>query len=99
MLPLMIGITAVAGLLVVAALALAIIRQVRNARDDVQGPMRGGSRVMPTITDVQIRQGGRDGEKWERNPWDGTLVSHKPCHTHYDPTPHSLPPPTTHTRH
>jgi len=94
MLPLMIRITAVAGLLVVAALALAVIRRARNARDDVQGPMRGGMRVMATITDVQIRQGWRYGKKWERDPWDGSLVRQKTWQTYYDVTAHWLHPQT-----
>jgi hypothetical protein len=94
MLPLMIGITTVAALLIVAALALAIIRQARNAHDDAQGPMRGGTRVLATITDVQIRQEWRYGEKWERNSWDGSLVRGKTWRTYYDVTAHWLNPQT-----
>ena len=95
MLPLMIGIAAVAGLLMVASLALlAIIRQARNARDDVQRPIRGGTQVMATITDVHIGQGWRYREKWERSPWDGSLVRQKTWRTYYDVTAHWLHPQT-----
>ncbi len=70
------------------------IRQARNARDDAQGPMPGGTRIMATITDVQIRQGWQYGEKWERNSWDGSLVREKTWRTYYDVTAHWLHPQT-----
>lgn len=53
--PLLRGIRAVVSLLFLAALALAIMRKMRNARDEVPWPMRDGSCVLTTITDVQIR--------------------------------------------
>jgi hypothetical protein len=94
MLLLMIGITAVASLLMMVALALAIMRQVRGARNEVQGSVRGGKQVVATITDVQVGQDWKEGERWERNPWDGTLLRQKTWQTYYDVTAHWLHPQT-----
>src|SRR5437868_10366848 len=84
--PLMIGISVVVSLLIVASLALAIMRQVGNARDDVQEPMRDGTRVLATITDVQIKQDWKEGERWERSLWDGRFVRQRTWQTYYDVT-------------
>ena len=84
--PLLITISAVVSLLLLAALALTMIRKVRNARDDGSWPMRAGARVLATITDVQIRQDWKEGERWERSPWDGRLVRQKTWQTSYDVT-------------
>ena len=86
MMLLLIGINAVLSLLFLAFVALAIIRKVRNALDDVRLPMRDGARVLATITDVQIGQDWKEGERWERNSWDGRLVKQKTWHTYYDVT-------------
>jgi hypothetical protein len=83
---LLIGISAVVSLLFLAFLALAIIRKVRNAHDDVRLPMQDGARVLTTITDVQIGQDWKMGERWERNTWDGSLVKQKTWQTYYDVT-------------
>ena len=84
--PLMIGITIVVSLLIVASLVLTIRGYVRNAHDDVQWPIRGGTRAVATITDVQIKQDWREGERWERNPWDGSVVRQKTWQMYYDVT-------------
>ena len=84
--PFMIGISAVVGLLLLAALALVMIRKERSAHDNVQWPLRDGVRVLATITDVQIRQEWKVGERWERSPWDGHLVRQKTWQTSYDVT-------------
>jgi hypothetical protein len=84
--PLLIGISAVVSLLFLASLALTMIRHVRNAGDDVQWPMQDGARVLATITDVQIRQDWKQGERWERSLWDGRLVRKKTWPTYYDVT-------------
>jgi len=84
--PLLIGISAVVSLLLLAFLALALIRKVRNARDDVPWPMQDGARVLTTITDVQIGQDWKEGERWERSFWDGSLVKQKTWQTYYDVT-------------
>jgi hypothetical protein len=60
----------------------------------VQGSLHDGMCVLATITDVQIRQGWRDGEKWERSPWDGSLVRQKTWQTSYEVTAHWLHPQT-----
>ena len=83
---LLIGINAVVSLLFLAFLALAMRRKVRNARDDVRLPMQDGARVLTTITDVQIGQDWKEGERWERNRWDGSLVKQKTWQTYYDVT-------------
>jgi hypothetical protein len=84
--PLLIGISAVISLLFLAFLALAMIRKVRNAHDVVPWSMQDGARVLATITDVQIRQDWREGERWERSLWDGSLVRQKTWQTSYDVT-------------
>ena len=84
--PLLTGISALVGLLFFASLALTIMRKVRNASDDGSWPMRTGARVLATITDVQIRQEWKEGERWERSPWDGRLVRQKTWQTSYDVT-------------
>ena len=84
--PLLMGTSAVSSLLFLAALALAMMRKVRNARDDGSWPMRAGARVLVTITDVHIRQEWKEGERWERSLWDGRLVRQKTWHTSYDVT-------------
>lgn len=76
--PLLIGISAVVSLLFLASLAPAMIRKVRNAHDDVQWSMQDGARVLATITDVQIRQEWKEGERCERSLWDGSFVRQKP---------------------
>src|SRR5258708_9453427 len=85
MLPLLIGFSAVVSLLLLAALALVMMRKARNARDGVQWPM-GDRAVLATITDVQIRQGWKEGERWERSLWDGRLVRQRTWQTYYDVT-------------
>ena len=84
--PLMSGITIVVILLIVASLALAIRGYVRNAHDDVQWPRRDGTPVLATITDVQIKQDWKEGERWERSTWDGSLVRQRTWQTYYDVT-------------
>jgi hypothetical protein len=84
--PLLIGISAVMSLLLLAFLALAMMRKVRNARDDVHWLMHAGVRVLATITDVQIRQEWKQGERWERSQWDGRLTRQKTWQTYYDVT-------------
>ena len=81
--PLLIGMSALMSLLF---LALAMRRKVRNARHDVYWPMRAGVRVLATITDVQIRQEWKQGERWERSLWDGRLVRQKTRQMYYDVT-------------
>ena len=83
--PLLIGISAVVSLLLLASLALVMMRKARNARDGVQWPMRDRA-VLATITDVQIRQDWKEGERWERGLWDGRLVRQKTWQTYYDVT-------------
>ena len=84
--PLMSGITIVVILPIVASLALAITGYVRNAHGDVQWPRRDGTSVLATITDVQIKQGWKEGERWERSTWDGNLVRQRTWRTYYDVT-------------
>src|SRR5437899_11999928 len=84
--PLLIGIRAVVSLLFLAFLALAMIRKVRNAHDVVPWSMQDGARVLATITDVQIKQDWKEGERWERSLWDGSLVRQKTWQTYYDVT-------------
>jgi hypothetical protein len=84
--PLLIGISAVVSLPFLAALALTMMRKVRNARDDGPWPMRDGARVLATITDVHIGQEWKEGERWERSRWDGSLVRQKTWQTSYDVT-------------
>jgi hypothetical protein len=66
MLPLLIGISAVVDLLLLAALALAMMRKARNARDGGPWPM-GDRALLATITGVQIRQEWKERERWERS--------------------------------
>src|SRR2546421_2453534 len=84
--PLLIGISAVMSLLFLAFLALAMMRKVRNACDDGSQPMQDGARVLVTITDVQIGQDWKEGERWERSLWDGRLVRQKTWQKYYDVT-------------
>ena len=46
----------------------------------------GDRAVLATITDVQIRQDWKEGERWERSLWDGSLVRQKTWQTYYDAT-------------
>ena len=46
----------------------------------------GDQAVLATITDVQIRQDWKEGERWERSLWDGSLVRQKTWQTYYDAT-------------
>jgi hypothetical protein len=48
--------------------------------------MQDGARVLVTITDVQIRQEWKEGERWERSLWDGRLVRQKTWQTYYGVT-------------
>jgi hypothetical protein len=84
--PLLIGISAAVSLLWFAALALVMIQEVRNARDDEHRLTQDGARVLATITNVQIKQEWKEGERWERNAWDGRLVRQKTWQTSYDVT-------------
>jgi hypothetical protein len=84
--PLLIGISAVMSLLFLASLTLVTVWKVRNARDDVPRCMQDGARVLATITDVQIRQDWKEGERWERSSWHGRLVRQKTWQTFYDVT-------------
>jgi hypothetical protein len=84
--PLTIGISACVSLLIIASLALTIMWLVRYARDGVQRPMRDGKRLLATITDVQMKQDWKEGERWERNPWNGNLMRQKTWQTYYDMT-------------
>ncbi len=86
--PLLIGISAAVSLVFLASLALAMMRKrtVRNTRDNVHWPMQDGTRVLATITDVQIRQNWKEGERWERSLWDGSLIKQKTWQTSYDVT-------------
>lgn len=79
--PLLIGMSAVVSLLFLASLTVAIMLKVKSARDDVPWSMRDGARVLATITDVQIRQDWKEGERWERSLWDGRLVRQKTWQT------------------
>jgi hypothetical protein len=94
MLPLLVGITAVTSVLMVVAFALTITQKMRSARNAVQEFVRGGTGVVAIITDVQIKQGWKEGERWERNLWDGTLMRQKTWQTYYDVTAHWLHPQT-----
>src|SRR5436305_13855623 len=85
MLPLLIGFSAVVSLVLLAALALAMRQKARNARDGVLWPM-GDRAVLATITDVQIRQEWKEGERWERSQWDGRVTRQKTWQTYYDVT-------------
>jgi len=85
MFPLMSGITIVVSLLIVASLALAIRGYVRNAHD-VQWPRGDETPVLATITEVQIKQDWKEGERWERSTWDGSLVRQRTWQTYYDVT-------------
>ena len=67
-------------------LALVRIRKVRNACEDGSEPMQDGVRVLATITDIQISQEWKEGERWERSLWDGRLVRQKTWQTYYDVT-------------
>ena len=73
----LIGISALVSLLFLASLVLAKMRQVRSTPDNVQWPMQDGARVLATITDVQIRREWKEGERWKRSRWDGSLVRQK----------------------
>ena len=84
--PLLIGMSAVVSLLFLASLTVAIMLKVKSARDDVPWSMQDGARVLATITDVQIRQDWKEGERWERSLWDGRLVRQKTWQTYYDVT-------------
>ena len=84
--PLMLGITTVVSLLIVTSLALAIRGYVRNAHHGVQWPLRKEKRVQTTITDVQIKQDWKEGERWERSLWDGRFVRQRTWQTYYDVT-------------
>jgi len=59
---------------------------VRNARDDGQRPIQHEVGVLATITDVHIRQEWKEGERWERSLWDGSLIRQKTWQTCYDVT-------------
>ncbi len=83
---LLIGIIAVVSLLFLASLALAVMRQTRNAREDGPWPTQDGMRVLATITDIQIRQGWKEGDRWERSLWDGSLIRQKTWQTYYEVT-------------
>ncbi len=72
--PLSIAISVTMCLLIVASFALTLIRRVRNVPDGAQWPIQNGTRVLTTITDVQSKQDWKEEERWERNPWDGSLV-------------------------
>jgi hypothetical protein len=84
--PLLIGISAVVSLSIIAALALIIKRKVKNTHDDMQWSIRDGARVLATITDVQIRQDWKEGQRWERSLWDGRPIRQKTWQTYYDVT-------------
>jgi len=84
--PLTIGTGTAVCLLIVASLALTMMRQLKNARDGAQWSIRDGTRILTTITDVQIKQDWKEGERWERNPWDGSLVRQRTWQTYYDMT-------------
>jgi hypothetical protein len=84
--PLLIVISAVVSLLILACLALTMMREMRNACGDGSSPMQDGARVLATITDVQIRQEWKQGERWERSLWDGRLTRQKTWQTYYDLT-------------
>src|SRR5437588_2246917 len=86
MAPLLMEISAVVSLLFVTFLALTMMRKMRNACGDGSSPMQDGARVLVTITDVQIRQEWKEGERWERSLWDGRLVRQKTWQTYYDVT-------------
>jgi hypothetical protein len=86
MAPLLMEISAVVSLLFLAFLALTMMRETRNACGDGSSPMQDGARVLATITDVQIRQEWKEGERWERSLWDGRLTRQKTWQTYYDVT-------------
>jgi hypothetical protein len=73
-------------LLFLAFPALVIIRKVRNGCEDGSEPMQDGVRVLASITDIQISQEWKEGERWERSLWDGRLTRQKTWQTYYDVT-------------
>ena len=73
-------------LLFLAFPALVIIRKVRNACEDGSEPMQDGVRVLASITDIQISQEWKEGERWERSLWDGRLVRQKTWQIYYGVT-------------
>src|SRR5262249_5906937 len=84
--PVTIAFSAVVSLLIGAWLALTMMRQMRNAHTGTQWPIGDGTRVLTTITEVQSKQDWKEGEQWERNPWDGRLVRQRTWHTYYEVT-------------
>jgi len=48
--------------------------------------MQDGVRVLASITDIQISQEWKEGERWERSLWDGRLTRQKTWQTYYDVT-------------
>jgi hypothetical protein len=86
MLPVLIGISIVVSMLLIPSLALVMMRKKRNIRDDVPRSKGDGVHVLAIITDVQIRQEWKEGDRWERSPWDGRLVRQKTWQTSYDVT-------------
>jgi hypothetical protein len=86
MVPLLIGISIVVSMLLIPSLALVMMRKKRNTRDDVPRSMRDGVLVLDISNDVQIRQEWKQGDRWERSPWDGRLVRQKSWQTSYDVT-------------
>jgi hypothetical protein len=84
--PLTRAISATVSLLIMAWLALTMRGQARNAHEGTQWPLRDGTRVLTTITDVQSKQDWKEEERWERNPWDGRLVRQRTWHTSYEVT-------------
>jgi hypothetical protein len=94
MFSLLIGISAVVSLLLLAALAAAMRREVRTTRADRPALMPEGRHVLATITQVHLKQGWKVAERWERNPWDGTLRRQQSWQTFYDLTAHWMDPGT-----
>jgi hypothetical protein len=68
------------GLIIVFSIALSIVKYLRNRRDS----KHNGIKVVATVIDVQVRQDWKDGERWSRDAWSGTMKREKTWQTYYD---------------
>jgi hypothetical protein len=92
--PWLVEISLLLSLLIGAAVALTSRRQRSNRRDERPALMPEGRHVLATITQVHLKQGWKVAERWERNPWDGTLRRQQSWQTFYDLTAHWMDPGT-----
>jgi hypothetical protein len=53
-----------------------------------------GTAIVATVTEVQYKQAWRDGERWQRNLWNGHLEREKTWQSYYDVTAEWLHPAT-----